>query len=140
MKRLGCVILAAVSLTLGSAAHARAGPPSHGRAPASHLQMAGGHGGGHHGGRSGRFHGHHRGVVVGNAFIGAPFFWDPFWDDPFLYVPPPSRPVIIDRGPQVYMQQPGSNYWYYCADAGAYYPYVHLCPKGWTKVVPPGNK
>jgi len=31
---------------------------------------------------------------------------------------------------------PYPQYWYYCASAGAYYPYVSACPEGWTPVVP----
>jgi hypothetical protein len=27
-------------------------------------------------------------------------------------------------------------YWYYCAAAGAYYPYVQHCPGGWELVLP----
>src|SRR5260221_3375687 len=29
-----------------------------------------------------------------------------------------------------------SAYWYYCAAAGAYYPYVQNCPGGWELVLP----
>lgn len=63
---------------------------------------------------------------------------------------PYSPPVIVQQEPQVYIQQappaeaaptapepaPG-QYWYYCEDARAYYPYVQQCPRGWMTVVPP---
>jgi len=78
---------------------------------------------------------------VGPAFgFGAyPFFWDPFWfPSPYpayTYAPP----VVIQPEPQVYVQPstPATpTYWYYCADAKAYYPYTQQCAGGWLKVVP----
>jgi len=125
MRQALCVVLAAAVLTLASAAEARG--PGHGHRGGYFAGPRGRHGGvPHH--RVFR----HRGVFVPHAFIGAPFVWDPFW-----YAPPASPPVIIERGPQVYVQKPQPSYWYYCADAGAYYPYVQQCPNGWMKVVPP---
>jgi|OpeIllAssembly_1097287.scaffolds.fasta_scaffold277460_2 hypothetical protein len=32
-----------------------------------------------------------------------------------------------------------TQYWYYCQNAGAYYPYVQDCPGGWMQVVPSPN-
>ena len=58
----------------------------------------------------------------GRVFIGVgPFFpWGPAypWDYPpaIAYAPPPQA------------------YWYYCARAGAYYPYVPSCPEAWVPV------
>jgi hypothetical protein len=78
---------------------------------------------------------------VGPAFgFGAyPFFWDPFWfPSPYpayTYAPP----VVIQPEPQVYVQPstPATpTYWYYCAEAKAYYPYTQQCAGGWLKVVP----
>lgn len=40
---------------------------------------------------------------------------------PPAYVPPP---------------QPQNRYWYYCASARQYYPYVNYCPEGWQQVLP----
>jgi hypothetical protein len=52
----------------------------------------------------------------------------------------PPRPWC-QPGPTEYIQQapapPAQAYWYYCANAGAYYPYVKDCPGGWMQVVPP---
>ena len=65
----------------------------------------------------------------GPVFV-APWFgvWDPFWFPP---------PVVIQAPAPVYVQQPPApTYWYYCADAQAYYPYVQQCPGGWLTVVP----
>jgi len=35
-----------------------------------------------------------------------------------------------------YPESAAPPYWYYCASAGAYYPYVGVCPEGWQPVVP----
>jgi hypothetical protein len=56
---------------------------------------------------------------------------------PFVYAPPAG----VQQAPPVYGQQqalapPPSPYWYFCQDAGAYYPYVKECAGGWMKVVP----
>ena len=48
-----------------------------------------------------------------------------------------APPVVTDPAPQAYVQRPQAPaYWYYCAEAGAYYPYVQQCPSGWLTVVP----
>jgi hypothetical protein len=57
--------------------------------------------------------------------------------------------VVVERpASQVYIEQPAApapaapvaaapvNYWYYCAAAKGYYPYVKECPSGWQKVSP----
>ena len=75
----------------------------------------------------------------------------PYWG-PWYYPPPPFYytpyypPVVIERpAPPVYIeQQPAAvpaapapdNYWYYCAAAQGYYPYVKDCPGGWQKGLP----
>ena len=84
---------------------------------------------------------------------GPRLWWGPAWYGypayPYTYYPyaypayPPS--VVVQPNPQTYIQQappvaaqPQSpNYWYYCADAKGYYPYVRECPEGWMTVVPP---
>ena len=43
------------------------------------------------------------------------------------------QPVIAPPAPAYAQQQ---DYWYYCAQAGGYYPYVQSCPAGWMKVLP----
>lgn len=46
---------------------------------------------------------------------------------PALAVPgPPPTPLAVEQ-----------NWWYYCAPAAAYYPYVGYCPSGWTRVAAP---
>lgn len=90
-------------------------------------------------------HGHHHarfGVVIGP-------YWGPSY---YPYYPPYPYyypPVVVERpAPQVYIeQQPAQapaapviaaplNYWYYCAAAQGYYPYVKECRSGWQKVLP----
>ncbi|HKU71619.1 MAG TPA: hypothetical protein VJQ51_12330 [Burkholderiales bacterium] len=99
-------------------------------------------GGWHHGG-----HGHAR---VG-VFIGAPLFYSP-WYYPYGYYPAPYYPPVAypsyPSGPTTYVEQgqpeaapaqrsdSNSNYWYYCPEAKAYYPYVKQCAAGWQKVSP----
>jgi hypothetical protein len=90
-----------------------------------------------------RGHGHGRGgshARIG-VFIGAPiysygYYPAPYYPAPYYY---PSVPVV----PPVYVEQGSpeaapepANYWYYCADAKAYYPYVKQCPGGWQRVAP----
>lgn len=76
------------------------------------------------------------------VFIGAPLF------APFYYYPPPPpyyyypAPIMAPSAPAYIEQYPGqsapdpSSYWYYCASANAYYPYVRDCPEGWQPVAP----
>jgi hypothetical protein len=46
---------------------------------------------------------------------------------------------IEQPAPQAQQQAP-TGYWYYCADPGAYYPYIKECPAGWQRVAPqPSN-
>lgn len=77
-------------------------------------------------------------------FVGFPIGigW-PYWYPPYYYPPYPSQVVVVPSQPQTYIQQDGAqaapeapSYWYYCADAGAYYPYVKECPGGWQRVSP----
>jgi len=48
-----------------------------------------------------------------------------------------TRPgVLAQQGQPVPPPSSASSFWYYCADAKMYYPYVRQCPTGWLKVVP----
>lgn len=99
-------------------------------------------------------HGHFS-VYVGP--IWGPPLYAPY---PYYYpYPPYYPPIIIERPvPQVYVEQATapampppapaaaapsapvaaapSGYWYFCAAANGYYPYVKECPGGWQKVLP----
>ena len=53
-----------------------------------------------------------------------------------MYTPVPviyPEPQVVVRTPP---PPPPAQYWHYCADASAYYPYVRQCPGGWMKVLP----
>ena len=73
---------------------------------------------------------HSRAVV-----IGAPYFAPFYYPGPYYYYPP------VAYAPQDYIEEEGAApdqaYWYYCAGAKAYYPYVKECPGGWQRVAPP---
>lgn len=89
-----------------------------------------------------------RGHVHFGVMIGP--YWGPMYYPPPPYYYPPYYPVVVTHpAPQVYIeQQPApaapaapvaaapTNYWYYCAAAKGYYPYVKECPSGWQKVLP----
>ncbi len=88
----------------------------------------------------------HIGVVIGAPFIGGPY-WGPGYYGPYPYYPPAYYPpVVVERqSPPVYIEQsqPAAapapapeNYWYYCAETKAYYPYVKDCPGPWQRVSP----
>lgn len=93
----------------------------------------------HHGGH------HHGGHVRFGVFVGAPFYWYPppyyYYPSPYYYPPavtvPYSPPVYIEQGgAQPAPAQSQVNWWYYCADAKTYYPYIKQCPGGWQRVAP----
>ena len=94
-------------------------------------------------------HRHHSsfGIVIG------PYWGSPYYSPYPYYYPPYYPPVVIERQAPVYIeQQPAPvaappapavpvaaaplNYWYYCAAAQGYYPYVKECRGGWQKVLP----
>ena len=85
------------------------------------------------------------GVRVGVG-IGIPIW--PWWGPPYYPYYYSQPPVVIQQQAPVYEQQAPveqqQNYWYFCPDSKAYYPYVKQCPSGWMKVVPtpgpPGEK
>jgi hypothetical protein len=98
----------------------------------------------------------HRGGVRLSLAVGVPFGWGygygyyaPPYYSPYYapYYPPSvtySPPTYIEQGVQqsapaaaAPQASPASqNYWYYCAESQAYYPYVNQCPGGWQRVAP----
>lgn len=99
------------------------------------------HGGSRYDGRHGGHGGNFRGSIwFGPTFgiWGDPFFY-PYYPYPYYrYYAPPT--VVVPQQPEEYIvpvpQQEETNYWYYCKEAGGYYPYVDRCPSGWMRVVP----
>jgi hypothetical protein len=64
-----------------------------------------------------------------------------YYPPPVYYAPPPV--VVVPASPPVYVEQaqpqPSTqpdNWWYYCPEAKAYYPYVNECPSPWQRVPP----
>lgn len=109
-------------------------------------------GGGHHGSH----HHHYRGtrwfvgVNVGYPGWGWPYYGYSAWSYPYYPYPyyPAYYPGPVVQQPTTYVEQPApqaqqqapTGYWYYCAEPGAYYPYIKECPAGWQRVAPqPGN-
>lgn len=69
-------------------------------------------------------------------FHGGVYIGGPLWIPPPVYYPPP---VYVERvAPPVYIEQSPAptNYWFYCQESKAYYPYVQSCPSNWMKVMP----
>ena len=78
-------------------------------------------------------HWRHRGRV--GIFIGAPVVAYSYYAWPRYYYPPPvysAPPVYVEPTPS----PQASNYWYFCREANAYYPYVQSCPSPWQPVAP----
>lgn len=65
----------------------------------------------------------HVGVGIGLGFG----YWPGYYYPPAYYAPPP---VYYAPPP------PPVAYWYYCPQAGAYYPYTPSCPGPWQLVAP----
>ena len=105
--------------------------------------------------RPGGYYGPHSSVRFG-VYLGGPWYGWPgyYYAPPYYYYPPtvvtvpvtpptyveqapamiPSAPSVPSAPPASAAPQPG--YWYYCADARGYYPYVKECPAGWQRVAP----
>jgi hypothetical protein len=98
-------------------------------------------GGGYYKG-GGRYYGGTRGFFGGGfGWWGWPGWWRPYYTYSYPYYYYAAPPVVIQQGSTEYIQQDPSppsapQYWYYCKEAGAYYPYVEDCPSGWMQVVP----
>jgi outer membrane protein OmpA-like peptidoglycan-associated protein len=92
-------------------------------------------GGGYYGGPryGGGYYGP-RGGWYGPRWYGgfyAPYYWyGP--DYGYYYYPPPAQ-VYAEPDDEV-VEQPAPAYWYWCASAKNYFPYVQGCPEGWQAV------
>ena len=78
--------------------------------------------------------------VVGGLwyFYPAPIYPYP---DPYLpadVIEEEAPPPVVEQTPPPAAAAP--QFWYYCASAKGYYPYVSSCPEAWQKVptTPPG--
>jgi hypothetical protein len=81
------------------------------------------------------------GVFISPSIV-VPFgpFWRPYWGSyPYAYsyaYPYAYPPVVVQPSPQVSVQPPPPQYWYYCDNPQGYYPYVQQCAGGWRPVSP----
>ena len=97
-----------------------------------------GHPGGRHAGTT-HSGGHYRAAPrVGlGVFLAAPFwFYAPAVRYAPVVVSPSAPPVYIERTDPVSAPELAPGYWYYCAQAGAYYPEVRECAGAWQPVAP----
>ena len=79
------------------------------------------------------------GVPIGGYYYGAPYYYPPYYPyyPPATVVAPQPQTYIEQGAPQAAPAQPApQNYWYYCPDSRAYYPYVRDCASGWQRVSP----
>jgi len=75
----------------------------------------------------------HGGVAIGVG-IGLGFgYWPGYYYPPAYYAAPP---VYYAPPPPPPPAVPTAAYWYYCPQAGAYYPYTPSCPGPWQLVAP----
>ena len=84
-------------------------------------------------------------TLVRRRLLSYPYY--PYYPYPYYPAYYPA-PVAVPQQPTTYVEQPApqaqqqapTGYWYYCADPGAYYPYIKECPAGWQRVAPqPSN-
>jgi hypothetical protein len=85
-----------------------------------------------------------RGHVHLGLYFGVPVWGPAYYAAPYYYPPvvaePAAPPTYVEQGAVQAASWQAQGYWYYCADAKAYYPYVKQCPGGWQRVAPqPGN-
>jgi hypothetical protein len=51
-----------------------------------------------------------------------------------VYAPAPVYEQVYEQAYAPVIPPPSEQYWYFCAAANAYYPYVRSCPTGWQAV------
>lgn len=87
------------------------------------------------------------GFYFGAPIVAAPYYYPRYYSPyyypgyyyPPYYVPPPV--TYIERAPAPAPQTSPSapalpEYWFYCRESNAYYPYVGQCAGGWERVTP----
>ena len=102
---------------------------------------------GHHRGHG--HHGHHHSRISLSFAIGAPLAAGVFWNfaHPHVQYHPvytAPRVIVVPAVPVTYIEQgvapapiaDAQAWWYWCAGANAYHPYVSECPGGWQRVAP----
>lgn len=147
--------LAAVGLAMafvGEAAYAHGGAGGRGGFSGGGVR-AGGYAGGY---RAGYVGGYRPAPVYRPApyvpfVVGAGYYypWYGTYYGPSFYGPPYYPPAVVGVPvqPPTYIEQgqppaqasgapPADGYWYWCAESGAYYPYVQSCTGPWQPVSP----
>ncbi len=81
-------------------------------------------------------HGHFVHRRHSTVFIGVPLFAPLYAPIPYFPPRPAAPTVYIEQASEPQGPAQEQSYWYYCAEAKAYYPYVSDCPGGWQQVVP----
>jgi hypothetical protein len=71
----------------------------------------------------------------------APYYYPPAhsYYDPYYYPAygyPAAPTTYVEQAAPPASAQPQGQWWYYCADARTYYPYVRECAGGWQRVAP----
>ena len=136
------IALLASTAVPGYAQHGGGGSHGGGGAPGGGWHGGGGgwHGGGGawHGGGWG-WRGGWWGPGWAFPYYGYPYAYAYPYAYPYPYGYPADSPAVMgESSPQTYLQQetPAQQYWYYCQNSQAYYPYVRECPGGWQQVAP----
>jgi hypothetical protein len=78
--------------------------------------------------------------------------WGSGWGGGGVWVTSPPQVVVVPQEPRIFVERdevPASapaappaaapsrpQWWYWCASANAYYPYVSTCSEGWQRVTP----
>ncbi|HWI14904.1 MAG TPA: hypothetical protein VNT02_11665 [Burkholderiales bacterium] len=126
MKRFIVVLgvaVAATALLAHDLAQARGGRSGGGRSGAS--RSGGWHSGGHFRGGRSHFHSYGR---VGGFFVAAPFIGSSYSLYPYY-----SSYGAASAEPVYYIEKT-DGYWYYCTEAGRYYPDIEQCGTPWVPV------
>jgi len=139
MKKI--LLIAFISLLTAISAYAQGGH-SQGHASSNSGRHTGGLSLGHAGGHvEGHPNGHGKGWGrgwLGPMFIGTVILYDavypyPYYSDPVPFDATPAPDYLPDASLST------TQYWYFCPDSNAYYPYVSSCTSGWQAVptIPP---
>ena len=104
-------------------------------------------------GRAGFYFGVNAGYPHVHSYGYRPYYWTPNYyypPAPIYYAPAPiTTTVVMPVEAPIYVQRqasasptPGTQYWYFCREANAYYPYVQECAGSWqpVPVTPPNTK
>lgn len=92
-------------------------------------------------------------IIGGGVVVAAPYWYPPppyypYYPYPYVapvaggpaYVEPPTYSDAQPYSDAPNSETPGyaerNDYWYYCPDSQAYYPYVKTCPSPWVPVLP----